>query len=176
MSWVFSLIEKNIKWNKIKRFMCFECNFCEIGFKRRFTAREENNSFKKSKPEEGIYKLLLNNNIKTERQIHIDKRIVDFLLPENNVYIEVDGIYWHGIGKTKEELLIKTTPQAKSIYKKHEQDKILNKYCFDNKIKLLRITDMIANKIIKNNDIELLKQLIDRTVTEYVVCYYEEQK
>lgn len=156
--------------------MCFECNFCEIGFKRRFTAREENNSFKKSKPEEGIYKLLLNNNIKTERQIHIDKRIVDFLLPENNVYIEVDGIYWHGIGKTKEELLIKTTPQAKSIYKKHEQDKILNKYCFDNKIKLLRITDMIANKIIKNNDIELLKQLIDRTVTEYVVCYYEEQK
>lgn len=130
-----------------------------------------NNSFKKSKPEDGIYKILLNN-YKIERQVNIDRKILDFLLTDLNVFIEVDGLYWHGIGKTEEELLSKNNPQAKAIYKKYKQDQILNKYCLDNNIKLLRITDKIANKIIKNNDIELLKQLIARTEIEFVVCYY----
>ena len=59
-------------------------------------------------PEKIVYDWLANHNISFIEQYLTEsyngKRYVDFYLPDNNLYIEVDGEYWHSQSKDKDEL------------------------------------------------------------------------
>tara|TARA_R110000744_G_scaffold46571_3_gene102901 strand:+ start:39 stop:710 length:672 start_codon:yes stop_codon:yes gene_type:complete len=50
---------------------------------------------KNTKPELQVAKILKENNIKYSQQYRIDTRLYDFHLPEYNILLEVDGVYWH---------------------------------------------------------------------------------
>lgn len=86
-----------------------------------------------SKGESFIRKFLLDNNIKFEYQKSIPgtKLKFDFYIPQKNMYIEYDGIQHYEprsrFGGEKEYLL------------QVSRDKLKNKYCEENNIKLLRI-------------------------------------
>ena len=119
---------------------------------------------KTSKGEHKIYEYLLNHNIKFEEQFCFNdckiKRVMpfDFYLSDYNMCIEYDGEHHYkptrfgGMSKEK----------AKDRFEFQQQkDKIKNRYCQENKIKLLRIPYWEFDNIE-----EILNELFSPTTTE----------
>lgn len=77
----------------------------------------------------------------TQKSMFVNKTSHAFDFVINDLFIEVDGCYWHycidtGCRTGRKNL---SKPIEDYIYKKIERDKIINKYCKDNNYKLLRI-------------------------------------
>lgn len=96
-----------------------------------------------SLPETKIKEYLLSHNIKFIQQFKVENRYADFYLPDNNIIIEVDGIYWHSdaINTDKYYHLKK-----KELYNKYNyqsiffrENEILNKFDI--------VTSIINNKL-----------------------------
>ena len=68
---------------------------------RRLETMKRNNSFKKSRPEEKFYQLLIERF--GEHDIERNKRPdgtawpIDFYIKSIDIWLQVDGIYWHGL-------------------------------------------------------------------------------
>lgn len=67
-----------------------------------------------TKPEEKVKEILKVHGIKFEQEYEILGKFYDFYLPkqseeENDILIEVDGVYWHG--KDQEDLTMRQTKQ-----------------------------------------------------------------
>jgi very-short-patch-repair endonuclease len=80
------------------------------------------------------------------------KKIYDFYLPEFNVLIEIDGDFWHCNPNTKYAI-----PECKTQELNIENDKIKNKWAFDNNYKLLRFWEYDINNNL-SQVIETLKK------------------
>ena len=93
-----------------------------------------------TKPEIKMKKFLENNKIKFKHSkcIKINKKhhVFDFWLPDYNLFIEVDGDYWH-YNKNNPRVTLKA-PNKKQL-NRIEKDKIKNEYCKQKSIKLIRI-------------------------------------
>lgn len=50
---------------------------------------------KNTKPEIEVKQILENHNIKYEPQYQLETKLYDFYIPQKNLLLEVDGIYWH---------------------------------------------------------------------------------
>lgn len=85
-----------------------------------------------SKPEKELAEILEKQSIKYIQQYRIENRYYDFYLPDKNLLIEVDGIYWHARGLSHNEM---TQRQRDHI----ARDKIKNVLAEKNKYELLRI-------------------------------------
>lgn len=79
--------------------------FCSIKCLNRYRSQKSRESIKvkNTKPELKFAKILNDNNIKHIPQYWIPwkrgwKKFYDFYIPEINLLIEIDGIYWHGKG------------------------------------------------------------------------------
>jgi hypothetical protein len=59
---------------------------------------------------------------------------IDLYIPSIDTYIEVDGVYWHGLDRSYEAL-------SEVTKKKYDNDRLLDEHCRTNNIKLVRITD-----------------------------------
>ena len=110
---------------------------------------KKNNTFGKSKPEDECYKYLCtiygNNNV--ERFVRVNKWSIDFCISNifnQNIYIQLDGIYWHGLSRSLikiKEAAENGSAQAIGIYKSYFKDIKQNKWFKENCLKLVRITD-----------------------------------
>jgi G:T-mismatch repair DNA endonuclease (very short patch repair protein) len=102
-----------------------------------------NGSCSKSLPEEMMNQYLVDfygvSNV--QRQVKVLTQWVDFYVPIIDTFIQVDGVYWHGLNRSAEVIKLQKTSQDKKIYKQVLRDERLNMYCKDNGIKLIRITD-----------------------------------
>ena len=103
-----------------------------------------------------------------QHQVNIkDRWIIDFYIPELDTYIEFDGVFWHGINKTIEELQehVNKSRTKTGIWKgilnnKHKDAKV-NKWFEVCGKKLVRITDEEYLKAKKQGNVkELLEKLI----------------
>lgn len=96
-----------------------------------------------SKQEEGMYFLLCEEFGSKDivRGQKILNQFVDFYIKSLDVYVQIDGIYWHGLNRPLEVIKNSNTRHDKKIYKQVLRDRQLNNYCQDKKIKLVRITD-----------------------------------
>lgn len=111
-----------------------------------------NNTNLSSKIEEEFYECLQEHGKEcgytVRHQINIkDRWIIDFYIPEIDTYIEFDGVFWHGINKTIEELqeLVDKSKTKTGIWKgilnnKHKDAKV-NKWFEVCGKKLVRLTD-----------------------------------
>jgi very-short-patch-repair endonuclease len=74
---------------------------------------------KDTKPELEVEGILIEMNIKYEKQFRIEntRKFYDFYLPENNMLIEVDGRYWHNIPGARERDIIKNELAKSNGYK-----------------------------------------------------------
>jgi hypothetical protein len=110
---------------------------------KRHESMKRNGTYKTSKPEDQIYDFLCEkygaDNV--TRQAIVKQWPIDFYVKTIDTYIQVDGTYWHGITRTKEELLNSETPRDKIILRKKltDEEQILwfEKRCMN----LIRITD-----------------------------------
>jgi len=55
-------------------------------------------------PEYIFADLLLSIKVKYETQKILEGKIFDFFIPEKNILVEIDGNYWHGHGKSIQEM------------------------------------------------------------------------
>jgi hypothetical protein len=113
----------------------------------------QHNKFNRvSKPEAGMRHWLEqrygNNDVITP--IRLNKKLVDFYIQSLNTYVELDGVFWHGLDRPLEQVT------NKGILKRYNEDRILDVYCLTEKIKLVRITDLEWNSCVKRDDYSLV--------------------
>lgn len=71
-----------------------------------------------------------------------DKReSIDFHVRSLDLYIQVDGVYWHGLDRPLEEVMVRQGRQGEIIRRKWHRDRALDEYCKQEDIRLARVTD-----------------------------------
>jgi len=81
-----------------------KCEAPEAQAKRHATMKR-NGTYGKSKIEEDLFAILLPEFPKTRRQERVGAWAIDFYIPEVDVYLNLNGTYWHGKGRSEEDLL-----------------------------------------------------------------------
>ena len=102
--------------------------------------KRKNGTFKAtSKPEEALYQKLLErfDADDIERWVPINKWSIDFYIKSVDTYVQLDGVYWHGLDKSIDFLKENDTQRYKWYLKDRQQDK----YFSEHNLKLIRITD-----------------------------------
>lgn len=108
---------------------------------------KRNGTYRKSKPEDRLYAVLCQfyGPHDIERQVHVPgtpkQWSFDFLIRSTGTYVQLDGVYWHGLDRPLEEHRQSTNLRSSSIVKKWETDRAQEKWFVDHKLHLLRITD-----------------------------------
>lgn len=119
-----------------------KCDFKQIAQKAWLT-KIKNGTCSKSGSEEKLNIILINefgiSNIK--RQVSMTRQWIDFYITSLDLYVQVDGVYWHGLNRDIEIIKKGTTSQDIKIYKQILRDEKLNGFMKENKMKLIRITD-----------------------------------
>lgn len=107
--------------------------------------RIKNKEFKQTntKPHKLFKDILYSLDIKFEEECIVGFYNLDFYLPKFNIYIEVDGDYFHSNPK-----FYPNGPESKTQKKNHTNDQRKNKFFNDNKLTLIRYWefDIINNK------------------------------
>ena len=115
--------------------------------KRAHETMKRNGTYRKSKPEDRLYTILCQrfdaNDV--ERQVHVPgtpkQWSFDFLVRSTGTYIQLDGVYWHGLDRPITEHHTSLNPRSHSITKKWATDRAQEKWFVEHKLCLLRITD-----------------------------------
>lgn len=76
-----------------------------------------------------------------QRQVFLNGWIIDFYLPKKDLYIEIDGVYWHGLDRPLSEIKKFKTKRDMVIYKKYLRDREQDKWFKANNLVLMRFTD-----------------------------------
>ena len=85
---------------------------------------------------------------------------IDFYIVSINLYIQVDGVYWHGLNRSLKEIRLQKTSQDKKIYKQILRDRKLNKYMKKEQLRLVRITDDEISEKTDNEIILLIRERV----------------
>lgn len=114
---------------------------------RRIATMHRNGSFNKSKPEDVAFELLVSKfgveNIKRWQLFPGTKWPIDIHVLNPDVWIQVDGVYWHGldVDSTTLQTYAFGTKRQQAIYGNYVRDRKQDVYASEHNIKLLRITD-----------------------------------
>lgn len=91
------------------------------------------------------------------RQVYIIRQWIDFYIKSLDLYLQLDGVYWHGLNRNISEIKNSSVRQDKKIYQNYVRDQKLNSYMKSKGLKMIRITDEYFNKSCKQDIIDLLK-------------------
>lgn len=113
----------------------------------------------KSLPEEKMNSILCEEfgTENVERQVFIIRQWVDFYIKSIDVYIQVDGEYWHGLNRPIEVISEQKTSQDVKIYRQIQRDEKLNKYMLDNNMRIIRITDVQLKELSAQDILNIIK-------------------
>jgi very-short-patch-repair endonuclease len=90
-----------------------------------------------SKPEQQLYDALVNHygNDDVKRQSWINRRSIDFYVKSQDTYVQLDGVYWHGL-----------LPSCRAKYSWQQEafdnDRSLDHWIIEHAFKMLRVTDL----------------------------------
>lgn len=120
---------------------------------------KRNGTYGKSAPEDFLYQLmcrklplswniLRQQNVKFTRNDKEDNLCVDFLVEAKGekIVILVDS-YWHGLGRTEDEIRKFKTPRDKTILKTLLKDRAFNQWAVQNNVNVLRFNCVLINSI-----------------------------
>ena len=107
---------------------------------------KKNGTYGKSKIEDAFYCTLCKIFTKkdVDRQITLSENnwSIDFYIKSIDTYIQFDGVYWHGLNRPIKEIKESKNPRDEKILKTYYRDIEQNRWCNENNIKLIRITDV----------------------------------
>jgi len=111
--------------------------------RKKHRTMKKNKTYGKSNVENKVYDILLKSygNKSIDRQHSINGWAIDFFIKTLNVYLQVDGIYWHGLDKPREIIESSNSSRNRCILSTMKRDAIQNKWFEENGLKLIRITD-----------------------------------
>lgn len=117
-------------------------------------------TYRKSAVEDKCFKLLCEmfgvENVL--RQELVNGWSIDFFVKPICTYVQLDGVYWHGLDRPLSKILEYKSPRDIVIYKKHLFDIKQSEWFKDNGLSLVRITDVEFLK----QGINLLKERLQR--------------
>lgn len=74
--------------------------------------------------EQKFEKVLIEKGIKYEKQFVLENKIYDFYLPEKNMLVECDGLFWHPVDESK----IKYNIQRENLVNDRYKDRLAKRY------------------------------------------------
>lgn len=105
---------------------------------------KRNKSYGKSAPEDRCYQLLCDrfgvDDI--ERQSVVNHWPIDFYIKSIDTYVQLDGVYWHGLDRPIEVIAEHKTPRDAMIHHKWLTDREQFQWFKNNNLRLVRITDL----------------------------------
>jgi very-short-patch-repair endonuclease len=135
-------VYKSQKFSGIDQRIELQCLGCDVIFKSRLTKQKRYctiKCFNRSQAKRGIYtslperqfaQILINKNIKFEHQYELCGKIFDFYIPDKNILIEIDGVYWHN----------KNNRYASNLHSKIKRNDMLkNSIAEQNRVTLIRL-------------------------------------
>lgn len=133
-------------------------NYTEIAAKAWIT-KINNGTCSKSSSEEKLNEILKDAFGKHNviRQFNILNQWIDFYIKNIDTYIQVDGVYWHGLNRKLSEIKIQKSSQDKKIYKQILRDRKLNRYMKQVGYRLIRLTDEQIDKYNKDQLLLIIK-------------------
>jgi hypothetical protein len=119
--------------------------------KRHATMKANCTYGKSSKPEEKLYTLLCAwfdvDNV--SRNVFVNSRWpIDFYIKSIDTYVQLDGIYWHGLDRPIEVIAEHRTKRDAQIHKKWLTDREQNRWFSEREMNLVRVTDAQFNLLI----------------------------
>ena len=138
-------------------------DYKDIRRKQHKTMKDDGCYNSQSKEEKEFYKILCNffnkDDIEINALINNNLWPIDFYIKSINIYVQYDGIYWHGLDRSIEEIKKYKTARDKIIYRKYCTDKKQEKWFKDNNLTLIRVRsdefyDALKNDIVKELLIE----------------------
>lgn len=124
-------------------------------------SKKKNGSYGKSKIEIK-FGLFLEKFGTVELQKFINGWAIDYYL--KNIYIQLDGVYYHGLDRSLDEIGKFRTETDKNIYTTYLRDRKQDQWFKDNNLSLYRVTDLEASSyldedIMSNNLIQIFERL-----------------
>ncbi len=118
---------KNIDWKE--------------AWKKQHETKKRNKSYNCSKVEDVFYAELCKTFMGVDRQVLLNGWDIDFYVKDINVYIQFDGVYWHGLDRHIDLIEKSAKPRDIQILKTYIKDREQDTWCLENHIALIRITD-----------------------------------
>jgi very-short-patch-repair endonuclease len=84
---------------------------------------------------------------------------IDFYVESNKTYIQLDGVYWHGLDRPLAIIENSESPRDAAILKKFKRDRRADEWFKAQSLRLVRFTD---TEIERMNDEELVSYVTDR--------------
>lgn len=109
---------------------------------RRHQTMKENGTYGKSRHEDVLYEFLLKHFPDVQRQVEVNGWSIDFYIPVINVYLQLDGVYWHGLNRSRETIESSSSPRDKVILETMERDVRQNEWFKSSGKRLIRVTDL----------------------------------
>jgi very-short-patch-repair endonuclease len=101
-----------------------------------------NGTYGKSRHEDELHEFLLRHFPDIQRQVDINGWSIDFYIPSIDVYLQLDGVYWHGLNRPREDIESSSNPRDKVIFETMGRDVRQNEWFGSNEKKLVRVTDL----------------------------------
>lgn len=111
---------------------------------KRHQTMKRNGTYRKSSVEDALYEhLCVQWNIENViRNVFVNQRWpIDFYIKSIDTYVQLDGIYWHGLDRPIEEIMKFRTKRDVQIYKKWLTDREQDRWFNEHGLKLVRLTD-----------------------------------
>lgn len=123
---------------------------------RYYETLQKNASFTSSKPEDRLYAIIVSfiDADKVKRHTRLNGWLIDIQI--DDIIIQLDGVYWHGLDRPIDEIRKLQNPQALSIVRKFDRDRQQDDWFLKNGYTLVRFTDVYVNKM---SDDELIYEL-----------------
>jgi hypothetical protein len=113
---------------------------------RRLETMKKRNTFKSSRAEEKLCQLLIERfgteNVERQRRPEGTAWPIDFYIKSIDAWVQVDGVYWHGLVPTAT-----TLAHANIIMYKQDVDRRQNEWFAERNMKLIRTTDKIVKSL-----------------------------
>ena len=118
--------------------------------------RKLNGSYNESKVERSFYDALVETGVTVEKQINVFDKPIDMKM--NDIFIQIDGVYWHGLDRDINVIKDSIKLRDQVIYKKWLRDRKQNEQFKHAGLTLVRLTDKEVIKWLKEK--KNLQQLV----------------
>lgn len=149
-----NVVNLGVEWPMQSQLIKSKIDYVAAAVKRHQTMKL-NGTYRKSKAEDAFYQILLSAfSFDDVERCHIANGWeIDFYIRSLDAFIQFDGVYWHGLDRTFEQLSCSMYPRDKVIMGTVERDRRQEEWFKQNNKNLLRFTD----KQLKNGDVSFIE-------------------
>jgi len=128
---------------------------------KRFASLKKNGSIMSSKPERRLVKMLQEVHGDVINHLTVNKWSIDAYVPSTSTYVQLDGIYWHGLDRPLDVIHQRASKGSAidaEILNKVKRDRDADVWFSQQCLRLVRVTDVEVNVM---NDEQLREWCVD---------------